>query len=280
MMKTLAIIGGKGMLGSDLQYAAEKAGYSVVIFDRPEFDVTDAEDVRRAVVMCDVIVNCAAYTAVDQAESEPEMAYAINAAAVKKLGETCAQAGKYLVHISTDFVFGDASENYLRETDNPSPLSVYGKTKLEGEILLAQTACRHAVIRVQWTYGQGGNNFIYKIIELAKSRSELKVVEDQVGAPTPTTAVAQAILCFLAKQPEGLFHFAADGYASRYETAVYIARKLELPVKINPCDSSEFPVPATRPLNSRFDCSKIDGILDFPRPHWYDALKVFLKKIN
>ncbi len=279
-MKTLVILGGKGMLGSDLQWTAEQVGYSVVVFDRPEFDITREQDVRQAVVAGDVIVNCAAYTAVDQAEAEPDLAYAVNAAAVKTLGDICAEAGKYLVHISTDFVFGDSSAACLKEMDEPNPLSVYGKTKLAGEKLLAETDCRHAVIRVEWTYGHAGNNFVYKIIDLAKSRPELKVVDDQVGAPTPTTAVAKAILCFLDKHPEGLYHFAADGYASRYETARYIVRKLELPAKVHPCKSSEFSTPAQRPLNSRFDCAKIDQVLNFERPHWYDALKEFLLKIN
>ncbi len=276
-MKCLVIIGGNGMLGTDLRELAVEHGYKVKIFDRPEFDITNETDVKRAVAAGDLIVNCAAYTAVDQAESEPETAYAVNAAAVQTLGDICAEADKYLVHISTDFVFGDASDRPLKETDAPSPLSVYGRTKLDGEILLSKTACRAGIIRVQWTYGKGGNNFIYKIVELAKSRPELKVVDDQVGAPTPTTSAAAAILCFLEKQPEGVFHFAAKGYASRYETALFIANKLGLDVKISPCASTEFPAPAERPLNSRFDCSKIDSVLDFSRPDWDKALQTFLK---
>ena len=276
-MKRIVIIGGNGMLGTDLHELAIASGYEVIIFDRPDFDITNKADVKRAVASGDVIVNCAAYTAVDKAESEPEAAYAVNAAAVKNLGEVCASANKYLVHISTDFVFGDDSDRPLKETDSPSPLSVYGRTKLEGEILLSQTPCRAGIIRVQWTYGKGGNNFIYKIVELAKSRPELKVVDDQVGAPTPTASAAAAILCFLEKQPEGIFHFAAKGYASRYETAIFIADKLGLDVKISPCASTEFPAPAARPLNSRFDCSKIDAVLDFPRPVWDEALERFLK---
>ena len=227
-MKCLVIIGGNGMLGSDLHELAIERGYEVKIFDRPDFDITNEADVKRAVATGDLIVNCAAYTAVDQAESEPESAYAVNAAAVKKLGEICAKSDKYLVHISTDFVFGDASDKPLKETDTPSPLSVYGRTKLEGEILLSETTCRASIIRVQWTYGKGGNNFIYKIIELAKSRPELKVVDDQIGAPTPTNSAAEAILCFLEKQPEGIFHFAAKGYVSGYETALFIGKKLGL----------------------------------------------------
>lgn len=276
-MKCIVIIGGNGMLGSDLHELAVERGYEVKIFDRPDFDITNEGDIERAVAAGDLIVNCAAYTAVDQAESEQETAYAVNAAAVKSLGDACAATGKYLVHISTDFIFGDDSDKPLNETDTPSPLSVYGRTKLEGEQLLRQTPCRAGIIRVQWTYGKGGNNFIYKIAELAKSRPELKVVDDQVGSPTPTTSVSEAILCFLEKQPEGIFHFAAKGYASRYETALFIADKLGLNVKISPCDSNEFPAPAVRPLNSRFDCSKIDSVLDFTRPAWDDALEAFLK---
>jgi dTDP-4-dehydrorhamnose reductase len=187
------------------------------------------------------------------------------------------EQNKYLVHISTDFVFGDKSEKALTEKDEPAPLNVYGETKLEGEKVLAGTGCEYSIIRVQWTYGKYGENFITKILALAKKLDSLKVVDDQIGSPTHTLDVSRAICCFLEKRPEGIFHFASRGFASRFETAKFILGECGIDIPLSPCASSEFKTPAERPLNSRFDCSQIDGILDFERPFWQDALKDFLK---
>lgn len=268
------------MLGNDLAALARKNGFNVNIYDLPEFDITCSQDLQRLVETSDVIVNCAAYTAVDKAESDAELCYNVNAKAVGNLGKTAKSADKYVIHISTDFVFGDKHTNPLTEDDATNPLGVYGASKLAGEQLLAASGCRHAVIRVEWTYGEHGNNFIAKIVELAKKLDSIKVVDDQVGSPTPTGAVAQAILCFIKKQPEGIFHFAAKGYASRYDVAKFLLDAICINKPVNPCSSDTFPAPAKRPLNSRLDCSKIDGILDFERPEWDKALNEFLKKIR
>ena len=264
------------MLGSDLSTLLIDNGYEPVVFDLPDFDITKESDIKKIVDESDLIVNCAAYTAVDKAETEKATAYAVNADAVGMLGEFARSAGKYIVHISTDFVFGDESSQPLTEDSPTNPLSVYGASKLKGEELLLKTGAPASIIRVEWTYGRNGNNFIYKIRDLASKLDSMKVVSDQVGAPTPTTEVSRAVLAFLQKKPEGVFLFAADGYASRYETACFIAEQLKLDVKITPCASSEFQAPAERPKNSRFDCSKIDGVLDFKRNDWKSALCAFL----
>ena len=276
-MINIGIIGGSGMLGSDLtELLANNPKYSVTKYDFPDFDITKQECLIKAVDDSDIIVNCAAYTAVDDAEKNVETCYAVNADAVKTLAELAFKNNKYLIHISTDFVFGDSSNTLLSEESRTAPLNVYGASKLKGEQLLLKSNPNAAVIRVQWTYGKHGNHFISKILELAKKFDSLKIVNDQIGSPSCTEDVSKAILDFIIKQPKGLYHFAAKNYASRCETAEFIIKTLNMDVKINPCSSAEFPAPAKRPLNSRFDCSKIDKRLTFERPAWQDALKRFL----
>ncbi|MHB9138592.1 MAG: dTDP-4-dehydrorhamnose reductase [Victivallaceae bacterium] len=274
-MRRLAILGGKGMLGSDLN-AAAASGWQVQVYDLPEFQITDRRQLEDIIKTCDCVVNCAAYTAVDKAESEPELCEAVNALAVGEMGRIAAAAGKYVVHISTDFVFGDLIDTPQSETDQPNPLNVYGHTKLYGEQLLVASGCRHSIIRVEWTYGKHGNNFIAKILSLARERESIQVVSDQIGAPTPTADVVRAILYFLDNQTEGLYHFAADGFASRHEVAEFIVRQARLETKVLPCLSSAFPTPAVRQKNSKFNCARIDRILNFKRPLWQEALKDFI----
>ena len=278
-MNRIAILGGKGMLGSDLAKLAESAGHEVSVFDLPEFNITRNDNIRNAVSDANFIVNCAAYTAVDKAETEREKCRSVNAFAVESLAKFAKNKNKYLIHISTDFVFGDESENILSENDTPSPLSWYGITKLEGEKLLQASGCRHAIVRLEWTYGRNGVNFISKLLEAAKKNPKLKVVGDQTGSPTWTADAARAIMCLIKNRTEGLYHFAADGYASRYEVAKFILREKNIEKEIISCSSSDFPTAAKRPKNSRFNCSKIDKVIDFKRPTWQESMAEFLRQI-
>lgn len=278
MTLKISLIGGNGMLGYDVKKAAIAKGYEVFVFDLPDFDITNQHDIRHAVTTADIVINCAAYTAVDKAESEQDICRRVNASACGLLAEEVKTQNKYLLHISTDFVFGDSSDKLLAETDEPTPLSTYGRTKLEGENLIRESGCKHAIIRVQWTYGINGSNFISKIVELAHRLDCLKVVADQIGSPTHTADVARAMLCLIEKRTEGLFHFAADGYASRYDVARLILSELKISKPLVKCMTADFKTPAERPLNSRFDCSKIDAVIDFKRPEWDETLKIFLRK--
>jgi len=264
------------MLGSELAAMSGAAGWEVQVFDLPEWDITRKEDLATAVNSASVLVNCAAYTAVDQAETESELCRQVNAEAPGRLGELVASAGKYLIHLSTDFVFGDDGEVPLTEAMPPNPLNVYGASKLAGEQALAESGCRHAVLRVEWTYGRHGSHFIDKILAAAKVRPELRVVADQFGAPTWTRDVARALLRLAALRSEGCYHFAATGYASRYEVARFILAEKGLATPVVPCRSEDFPSPALRPRNSRFDCRRIDALLKIPRPAWQDSLREFL----
>lgn len=278
-MIKIGITGSNGMLGKDIAcLLGSENKYNLFLFDLPEYDITDYNTIKKIIHSSDIIINCAAYTAVDKAEKEADKCHEVNSSAIKKLASAAAQIGRYVIHISTDFVFGDNSNTLLNELSRTNPLGIYGKSKLEGEYNLEKSGADYSIIRVQWTYGKYGNNFISKIIELSERINTLTVVDDQIGSPTSTLDIARAISCFIDKQPKGLFHFAAKGFVSRYETAKFIFETLNLNKNVVPCPSEKFPAPAKRPKNSRFDCSKIDKILDFERPRWDCSLDKFLKK--
>ena len=184
-------------------------------------------------------------------ESETDLAYKVNAEAVERLGQIAKDSGKWVLHISTDFVFDGNSDRPYVETDEPNPISEYGKSKLAGERLLVESGCANCIMRLQWTYGKAGNNFVKKIIERARQTGKLRVVDDQLGSPTATTEAAKAICQLLAKQLTGLFHFASAGYVSRFGMAEFIIEKLNMNVELQACKSGDFDSPARRPLNSR-----------------------------
>ncbi len=275
---SVAVLGGRGMLGADLVAALRRAGYAATPFDLPECDVTRERDVALALADVQAVINCAAFTNVDGAESAPEAARAVNAEAPGRIGRLAAQRRIYVLHVSTDFVFDGTQDRPYRETDKPRPVSVYGATKLAGEEAVLASGCRGAVVRVQWTYGQSGNHFIGKFLARALARDDLLMVSDQIGSPTWTQDVSAAFLDLLGARMEGLFHYAAAGYATRFDVARAILELRGLSGKrLTPCRTADFPAAARRPLNSRFDCAKIDAVLASPRPHWRDSLARFLR---
>ncbi len=275
----IAVLGGKGMLGTDLVQTCRQQGLNPIIYDLPEFDITDADHMQQVVAGSDIIVNCAAYTNVDGAESQTDLAYNVNAEAVGRLGAFARDAGKWILHISTDFVFDGYGNKPYTETDHPNPINAYGKTKLAGEQLLAKSGCEHCIVRVEWTYGSAGNNFVTKLIQRAKSHDTLNVVDDQTGSPTATIQVAEVICKLLRMKPEGIYHFASAGYVTRYGMAEFILDKLSMDVNLLPCKTSDFPSPATRPLNSCFNCSKINNLIKEPIEHWQVPLELFLRQL-
>ena len=273
----IAVLGGRGMLGTDLCQALRAAGCRVTALDQPEFDITHADQVGLALAGAAAVVNCAAYTNVDGAEANRELADAVNHVAVGTLGRLAAAQGLYVLHISTDFVFDGELGRPYRESDVPRPLSVYGASKLAGEQALQASGCKHAIVRVEWTYGRAGQNFVSKFLARAAVSDDLTMVVDQVGAPTWTRDVSVALLDLLERRRQGLFHYAAAGYATRFEVAQAILELRALVGKrLQPCRTGDFPAAARRPLNSRFDCTAIDTVLAHPRPHWRAALARYL----
>jgi dTDP-4-dehydrorhamnose reductase len=205
----VVILGGCGMLGTDLGKACRSVGMEPVIRDLPEFDICRRDHLEQAIMPGSTVVNCAAYTNVEKAESEPNLAEKVNAEAVGLLADVAHARDAYVIHISTDFVFDGELDRPYVEMDIPNPISVYGASKWHGEQALAQSGARYCIIRLQWTYGHGGTNFVKKILELARSRDCLKVIDDQVGSPTATTETARALVEMLdrRKRPTGIFHF-------------------------------------------------------------------------
>lgn len=276
----VAIIGARGMLGSDLAPRLAAAGCDVVALDLPEFDLTRRELYSERLAGAGMIVNCAAFTNVDLAESQSAKAMLINGTAPGYLGEWAAQHKAYLIHISTDFVFDGRSSRPYRETDQPNPISVYGQSKLEGETAVLRTCPGSAILRLQWSYGRHGVNFISKLLDRARGGGELRVVDDQIGSPTWTGDIARAIERLAQVRPEGIYHFAASGSASRFEVAQFIARRLGLPNPVVSCASSDFQQAARRPANSRFDTAKVRAVLGYSIPRWDESLAAFLGAVR
>jgi dTDP-4-dehydrorhamnose reductase len=277
--KKVVILGGKGMLGSDLTSLYRSKGLQVLSLDLPEFDITNTDNLQKALNDAELVINCAAYTNVEKAESEKDLAFKINADAVGRLGQLAKNYGLWVLHTSTDFVFDGTKQIPYNEEDRPNPINVYGKSKLAGEKLLVESGCQYCIIRLQWTYGLKGSNFVTKLISAAKQKNEMKVVDDQLGSPTSTEEVAKVIYKLTEIKPQGFYHFASEGFTSRFEMAGFIFEKLDMPVTLKRCKTSDFPGAAARPLNSRFDCSKIKMLLDEPIEHWQKPLEQYLKKL-
>jgi dTDP-4-dehydrorhamnose reductase len=251
-----------------------------VFTDLPELDITDVAQTLNTImqVQPQFIINCAAYTAVDKAESESKTAYAINAAAVQNLTAAAELVGAYLVHISTDYVFD--GKNYLpyRETDPPAPQTQYGQTKMQGE-QFALNYNKSVIIRTAWLYSRYGNNFVKTMLRLGSEKPSIDVVADQVGTPTNATDLAYAILQIVdvatkdaSRFASGIFHFTNEGICSWYDFATAIMRLADLPCKVNPIDTSDYPTPAQRPPYSVLHKGRIKQCYGIEIRHWQTAL--------
>jgi dTDP-4-dehydrorhamnose reductase len=267
------------MLATELTAAFRQRGWEVRIHDLPEFDVTNVGHLRQALDAADIVVNCAAFTNVDGAESQSELAHRVNAEAVGRLGELARESGKWVLHFGTDFVFDGRLDRPYAETDAPNPLSEYGKSKLAGERLLEASGCDHCILRLEWTYGPNGNHFITKLLKRVQTGGPVSVVDDQVGAPTATAEVAKAAMTVVEKRITGLYHFANAGYASRYDVAAFVFERLPQRVELTRCRTADYPAPAARPLNSRFDCRKVQAVLSEPIKTWQESLEQYLRPL-
>ena len=288
-MKIL-LLGKNGQLGWELQRALAPLG-DVVACGREQADMENIDALRQLVrdVSPQIIVNAAAYTAVDKAESEVDRARRINAEAVGMLADECKCLNAWLVHYSTDYVFDGTKESFYTETDAPNPLSVYGRTKLLGEQAVQQSGCKHLIFRTSWVYAARGANFVKTMLRLAKERDELKVVCDQIGAPTSAELIADTTaLCLfrlqhdtlLASKANGLYHLVAAGETSWHGYAQHViaaARQHNMELrsaidKILPITTAEYPLPARRPANSRLSTLKLSHTFGIILPAWQSHL--------
>ena len=275
-MKIL-VTGAAGQLGRELVRALAPLG-NVIAYDRRQLDLADADGLRATLreLKPAVIVNAAAWTAVDKAEAEPDAAAAINAVAPGILAEEAARLDARLVHYSTDYVFDGTKASPYTEDDETNPLSAYGRGKRDGEAAIAAAKGRHLILRTSWVYGLHGANFMKTMLRLAKERKELGVVGDQFGAPTWTRHLADvtALLLHGHEDARGLYHLAAAGDTSWHDYAAAIfteARRLDLLRDIpllRRITSADFPLPAPRPANSRLDCTRFARDFGFALPDW------------
>lgn len=283
----ILVTGANGQLGCEMRRLGAVSPNNYIFTDVAELDITDSDAVMRVVKECaiEAIVNCAAYTNVDKAESDEAMAELINATAVGNLARAMKEVGGTLFHVSTDYVFGREG-NTPRTEDMPlDPLGVYGRTKLHGEEAIAQSGCKALIFRTAWLYSEFGNNFLKTMMRLTAERESINVVFDQVGTPTYAGDLALAIFSIIEagvyEGNEGIYHFSDEGVCSWYDFAVEIAAAAgNTSCRINPCHSSEFPSPVTRPPYSVLDKTKIKNTFDIDIPHWRESMEYCIKRIK
>lgn len=281
-MKIL-LTGKNGQVGFELARTLAAVG-EVFAFDRASLDLLDPDQITDRVrgVKPGLIVNAAAYTAVDRAESEPDLAARVNAAAPRILAEEAKRLGAALIHYSTDYVFDGTKPAPYVETDVPNPVNAYGRSKLAGEVAVHATGCRHLILRTSWVYGARGQNFLLTMMHLARQRAELRVVDDQLGAPTWCRDIAAATARLIPRLGAGglaeLYHLTAAGATSWCGFAHEILRLLGTETPVRAIPTSEYPTPAKRPANSRLSCTAIAARYAVGLPDWRTSLAACLRE--
>ena len=281
----IIVTGSKGQLGYALRKQSAGSGHTYVFTDMNEsecisrLDITDRESVRSAVEGADVIINCAAYTDVNGAESNETLAMKVNAEAVGILAEAARETDALLIHISTDYVFDGKGNVPYDEDVRPSPVNAYGRTKLAGEKAIMDSGCRYMIFRTSWLYSDVGKNFYLTMNRLTAEKSELKVVMDQAGTPTNAYDLA-FLLCHIIESEMldkvGIYNYSNDGVCSWYDFAREINYMLGHTCRVEPCMTDEFPSPAQRPQYSVLDKSKVKKTFGVEVPHWRESLQMII----
>lgn len=283
-MKVL-ITGSHGQVGHCLaSQLSKRSDIEVIAYDREHLDITNEQQVKTVIgeLKPNVIINAAAHTAVDKAETDREMSYAINRDGPLYLAQAAQALGALLLHISTDYVFDGDKRAPYDETDTPNPKGVYGQSKLAGEEAVAKHCSRYAILRTAWVFGEHGNNFVKTMLRLGKERPELGIIGDQFGGPTYAGDIANALIFimdkFEGKEQSGVYHFSGEPHVSWYKfaTAIFEAAAehcvLTTPPVVNEITADQYPLPAPRPANSRLDCSKIKAVFGIEPSDWTSAL--------
>jgi dTDP-4-dehydrorhamnose reductase len=292
----ILIFGRVGQVGWELRHKLACLG-QITSVEYPEVDFTNPDSIRAAVraVEPTVIVNAAAYTAVDKAETEQKLATAINATGPGVLAEEAKRLGGLLVHYSTDYVFDGTKQTPWTETDTPNPLNVYGQTKLAGDQAIQASGCDHLIFRTSWVYGARGSNFLLTMLRLAKERTELRIVDDQIGSPTSSECIAQATADVLAQVlapsgagmqgRSGIYNLTSGGETSWFGFTKAILTQAAsrfgnpLPALV-PITTADYPTPAKRPTNSRLSCKRLEAIFGVSLPDWEYALELVLETLT
>lgn len=283
----ILVTGANGQVGRELQ----RYGRHILAYDRDQLDITETQAVYTCIAeqQPELVINAAAYTAVDKAEQEPELAYAINRDGAANLAQACAEYDLPLIHISTDYVFDGQKQGAYLETDPIAPQSVYGDSKWQGEEQVRQYCPKHIILRTSWVFGQYGHNFVRTIVRLAKEREQLSIVADQHGCPTHAGAIARTLFAIAANPAfrngsvYGTYHYCGQPALSWYEFAIAIVREMRpltaiTAEKIVPISTAEFPTAATRPANSVLDCRYLQAAFGIKPQPWQQGLREVLQQ--
>ncbi|MEC0258405.1 dTDP-4-dehydrorhamnose reductase [Paenibacillus lautus] len=282
-MKVL-VTGAKGQLGQDATNVLTEVGYQVIGCGREELDITNMEQCGQVISAYnpDIIIHCAAFTAVDAAESDMDGAYLVNAIGTRNVAVSAEKLGTTVVYISTDYVFNGNSETTYVEYDDTDPQTIYGRSKLAGEQMIRNFCSKWFIVRTSWVFGLHGNNFVKTMLRLGQEKPQLKVVNDQKGSPTYTVDLAKFLLNLISTEKYGLYHASNSGSCTWYEFTQAIFEEardqlgLEITAELQPCTTAEFPRPAPRPANSVMDhlSIRLNQLQDLP--HWREGLKQFM----
>ncbi len=290
----MLVAGGQGQVGSAMAQRGLEQNFDLIALGRQDLDITSTESIAAvfAEYEPDLLINAAAYTAVDNAESEPELAYAINETATANLADACAERGIPMFHISTDYVFDGKKDSPYVETDPVNPIGIYAKSKEAGERALRERLERHLILRTSWVFGVQGNNFLKTIVRLAKDRDRLPVVADQFGGPSSARGIAEALLTIAAQYQNassiawGTYHYCQKPYVSWHQFAeAIVARAIAIglvdhEVQVAPIPSSEFPTPVLRPANSKLSCMKLEEGFGVTDSEWGPDVAAVLEALH
>lgn len=284
-MKTVLVTGGDGQLGNSLRdISKNQYDYHFQFVDIEELDITMENQIldyfaNNSISYC---INCAAYTAVDKAESNQPLSSAINEKGAKNLAIACKKYDVTLIHISTDFVFNGNKNTPYNESDETDPISVYGETKLKGEQIVQSSLKKHFIIRTSWLYSEYGNNFLKTMLRLAETNKNISVVSDQIGTPTYARHLAKMIYIIISEKNKnyGIYHYSNEGKATWYDFAHAIFLDTNNDVNLNPINTEGYPTPASRPKYSVLDKSKIKNTFKIEIQHWREALKECLSRLD
>lgn len=286
MLKKIIVSGASGQLGMEIQEVSSKyKNLDFYFFDSKSWDITDEKKTKSIFneFKPDFFINCAAYTAVDKAETEIDKCYEINATALNHLSEICNLYNTHIIHISTDFVF-DGNKNFpYEEHDQTNPISTYGKSKLEGEKIILNKSKSFNIIRTSWVYSKYGSNFVKTMLRLAQERNELNIVIDQIGSPTHAKNLALFLLENIIKLKEKnkeIYHYSNQGVASWFDFAYEIFKVKNISIKLNPINSDQFPTPSSRPKYSLMNKNKLNSHFGTIVEHWKESLLKCLQTLN
>ena len=278
----ILVTGVNGQLGFDVVKELNKRNIECLGIDKAELDITDSNAVYEYIskLKPECVIHCAAYTAVDKAEDEEEICSKVNVYGTENIAKACKKVNAKMIYISTDYVFDGQGDAPFEIDGNIKPLSVYGKTKYEGELKVKEILDKYFIVRISWVFGLNGNNFIKTMLRLGKEKESLNVVCDQIGSPTYTFDLAPLLCDMAVSEKYGIYHATNEGFCAWSEFAEEIMKKANLNCKINPIPTSEYPTKAVRPFNSRLSKkSLVDGVFNL-LPSWEDALDRFLIELR